>query len=577
MTDSQPFSLKVKHLKCFGEAAQGFEEIKPITLIIGRNNSGKSSLLDLIEFVTNKEIKIPEELWHSRQRPEIIGTSLLTESEIKPVFRDSHSQGGIPGRNHWEFGKKLIGSKLAWRVDETRGNKFLSLGPCEDGSRPVDDLRDARIYQQQLGDMVANPFSGKEFRRIHAERNIVPEADSANTLTISGNGQGATNVIQNFITKANLPSELIEKTILDELNKIFGVDGHFTDIVCQQYPTNYWEIFLKEDTKGLIPLSQSGSGLKTIILVLCFIHLLPVVAKKSLADFIFAFEELENNLHPALLRRLLSYLSIKAEEEKFILFLTTHSNVTIDLFNKNPNAQIVHVTHDGKTASCKTVKAYVDNRGILDDLDVRASDLLQSNCIIWVEGPSDRIYLNHWISLWSNGVLTEGTHYQCVFYGGRLLSHLSSKNPDEVDQGISMLNVNRNALILIDSDKKTARAQLNNTKKRMVSEIKNADGLSWVTAGKEIENYISANAVSSWLAKNNPSSARQVQQVGQYENFFDYLNLLSKDLGKSYSSKKPLLAEHISPHTNRSDLENTLDMASKLDEVCSAIRKWNNL
>ena len=33
---------------------------------------------------------------------------------------------------------------------------------------------------------------------------------------------------------------------------------------------------------------------------------------------------------------------------------------------------------------------------MLNDLDVRASDLLQSNGIIWVEGPSDRIYIKRW-------------------------------------------------------------------------------------------------------------------------------------------------------------------------------------
>ncbi len=577
MADSQPFSLKVRNFKCFGEEAQGFEEIKPITLIIGRNNSGKSSLLDLIEHVTKPEISIPEELWHARQRPEIIGESVLTEAFIKPVFREERSRSGIPGRNHWEFGEKLIGSKLTWRLDKRRGNNFLNLGSCPDGSKPVEGIPDKQHYEQQLSDMLVNPFAGKEFRRVHAERNIISEGDSANTLTITGNGQGATNVIQNFINKANLPSALVEETILNELNEIFSDDGHFTDIVCQQDVTNYWEIFLKEDTKGLIPLSQSGSGLKTILLVLSFIHLLPFADKKKLSDFIFAFEELENNLHPALLRRLLSYLTRKAEEEKFVLFLTTHSNVTIDLFSKNPNAQIVHVTHDGKTASCKTVKTYVENRGILDDLDVRASDLLQSNGVIWVEGPSDRIYLNRWISLWSNGELAEGTHYQCVSYGGRLLSHLSSKDPDEVAQGVSMLRVNKNALILIDSDKKISRTPLNSTKKRIVSEIKNASGIAWVTAGKEIENYIPENAVSNWLVQEGICATNKVTQVDQYSNFFDYLDSLSKGLGKNYSLKKPLLAERISPHINRNDLVNTLDLSSKLDEVCNAIRKWNNL
>jgi ATPase involved in DNA repair len=43
-------SIKVKNYKCFGENPQGFDTIKPINVLIGRNNSGKSSLLDLIDY-----------------------------------------------------------------------------------------------------------------------------------------------------------------------------------------------------------------------------------------------------------------------------------------------------------------------------------------------------------------------------------------------------------------------------------------------------------------------------------------------------------------------------------------------
>ena len=34
-----------------------------------------------------------------------------------------------------------------------------------------------------------------------------------------------------------------------------------------------------------------------------------------------------------------------------------------------------------------------DNYDVLDDLGAKASDIFQSNGIIWVEGPSDRIYI----------------------------------------------------------------------------------------------------------------------------------------------------------------------------------------
>ena len=41
-----------------------------------------------------------------------------------------------------------------------------------------------------------------------------------------------------------------------------------SELVCQLLQTNTWEAFLTEGGKGRIPLSASGSGLKTVILVL---------------------------------------------------------------------------------------------------------------------------------------------------------------------------------------------------------------------------------------------------------------------------------------------------------------------
>lgn len=548
MTKPENLLLKVRHLKCFDKPEQGFDELKPINLIIGRNNSGKSTLLDLIEYAIKGIMVVPKSLWHAEQAPEMIAEVPLSAEELSAVFPEGTSGGEIryPYSNHWQFGKKLIGAKFRWRLNEAQ-NRFISIGACLDGTRPLDEIENASKYLERIANRLGNPLSGKEFRRIFAERNIVPELDEDN-LGVTGDGKGVSNLIQNFITKARLPSNLVEVTLLNELNAVFKTDARFTSIVCQRLDNKAWEIYLEEEHKGRIPLSQSGSGLKTIILILVYIHLVPVIENKSLSNFVFGFEELENNLHPALLRRLLSYIHQQAKSHGCMFFLTTHSNVEIDFFNKSEDAQIIHVTHDKQRAYCRTVKTYIENRGILDDLDVRASDLLQSNCVIWVEGPSDRIYLNRWIDLWSEGKLSEGNHYQCVFYGGRLLSHLSSDEPDLVQDAVAILKVNKNSAIIIDSDKRNNQTPLNDTKKRIIGEVESNGGIAWVTKGKEIENYISAGVISNWL------DGQVIADVGQYENFFDYLDSIKAGVGQRYSSRKPLLAELLSPNITKENI-----------------------
>lgn len=563
-------SIKIKNFKCFGPEPAGFDTILPLNFIIGRNNSGKSSLLDLIAYgVTPSDLRAQG---HRGQPPEVQFSQPLPEKILKSVFQQNSGSGPIDG-NHWEFGKAWLGKRISWSVDSQKNYGAISLDPPL-GLRSLDS---ERKFQEQLVSGL-KPFEGRYFKRLSAARDIVPEKANSSNVAIYENGQGATNAIQCYLNSAALPSTLVERRILDALNKIIQPDATFLRIQVQlvhaEFPkgsgfSEAWEIFLHDDKGRCIALSQMGSGVKTILLVLINLILIPHSERHDLGDYVFGFEELENNLHPALQRRLFLYLREIVSTDSCILFLTTHSNVPIDMFSRDPRAQMVHVAHDGERASATLVTKYSHGKAILEDLDFKASDILQSNGIIWLEGPSDRIYVNRWIELFAPKPLIEGVHFQCMFYGGRLLSHLFAGMPeDDIDRAIQILRMNRNGIILIDSDRESLGNEINATKDRVVAEIVNASGQAWVTCGREVENYIPSDI----LLKLYPANATPIQR---FESLKDWLEKGAIGAGKKFSRTKVDFAREITPHLTRADLEKMWDFSSHMSRIITTIKQWN--
>lgn len=568
MNTIESLAVKVKNYKCFGDEEQGFTKILPINVIIGRNNSGKSTLLELIQYVVHP-FEDFQKLGHKGNTlPEVFLMQPVQEPELRTVFREG-THGGPIKVNHWMFGSKLTGSTIRYKLKTDGQRQFISIDTPVKLPEGIDEM------WNQLARRMPNPLSGKIFKRLRAERDIVPEGDATSwPPVVSENGDGTTGTIAAFLTNSSLPREVVEVNLLDSLNRIYEPDCSFSRILAQRIGpgTTLWEVYLIEKSTQIpVPLSQTGSGFKTILLTLVYLYLIPRMEQQPPQNYIFAFEELENNLHPAVQRRLMWFIRDFALGQGCYTFLTTHSNVIIDMFSRDNKAQIIHTTHDGTRAVSRRALTYVDNKGICDDLGIRASDLLQANSILWVEGPSDRLYANRWIDLWSNGELKDGVHYQCMFYGGRLLAHISALDPEKkLTDAIPILRLNRNAIFLMDSDKKTSSDKINSTKKRIAQEITDIGGLAWITDGKEVENYIPPEVITKHYGKSTQSS------LGKYEDLAEYLDKnIGKGEGKRFEKAKVEFAATVCPMLSKDNLQSILDLPTKLTEICEKIKAWN--
>ncbi len=559
-------NLKSKNLKCFGQKAEGFDTIKLVNVIIGRNNSGKSSLIDLLEYATVPDENHLASLAHKATRPSVFFDLKLTEDALKNVFAAGSSGGPIPD-NHQRYGLQFVGQKLTLQITS---NKLTCIHAPDTLFTGIQDhVKNEKV--NLLAQNASNPFLQYKLKRIYAERDISPELQSNSNQTVTGRGEGATAVIQGFLNFRHRKKSLVEVDLLNALNEIFNPDSYFERITAQlDEASNKWEIYLYEARKGgWIALSQSGSGLKTIILVLINLILVPEIENARINQYIFAFEELENNLHPAIQKRLFSYLYKQAQINDVHFVFTTHSNVVIDLFSDKEDTQLLHISHNGEVATVSPVTTYGSKKTVLDDLEFKASDLLQSNGVVWVEGPSDRVYINKWIHEYSEGKLQEGIHYQCLIYGGALKSHLSAEVPDEVAKAIAILNINQNAVFFTDRDRDTATAKLKATVIRLKEEFfQHATSLFFITEGREIENYIPVSSVRSAF------DLEGLEQIERFAKADEYISYLQGMTGLK-SLDKVQLANKVSEFLSKEELDKMYKLRTEMKKVVTLISSWN--
>lgn len=252
--------------------------------------------------------------------------------------------------------------RVNFMLDNTRVDQATLFGPgVALGTWPI---RQVNAYLSKS--FFFSPFRHSTRRlSVVGTQNLAPDGTNlAQVLhTIGSRDRELFDAIEHFVQEA-LPD-------IGRLQVTLELGGQQTEVH-----------FRAPASRALIPLHEMGGGVEQLLMVATVLHLTDSTCPLFL-------EEPESHLHPGAQRFLLGRLADDGRQ----VVLTTHSPTFL---NTQQPTRVYRVMQTGGRTAVHSLAATDALGPILHDIGARKSDVLLSDAVLFVEGPSDAQVWEAW-------------------------------------------------------------------------------------------------------------------------------------------------------------------------------------
>lgn len=412
------FKIKIKNYKSIKDSGE-IEIDDRIMAFIGQNNAGKSAILDAIQcvFPSVKKNVIKSDFHkgtHDNVEIIIWFNGITDEYLEEKLFADVIYKLTDKAKKLQEDNVSEDKVETAWKkVEETREQK---LAEVKEFYQVIDNSMCIKMVVTNSERMTTKYYvdvdSIKEIKETELKKvlpilKVIPairdpknestagtnsylkeliamlDDDMATSISISGNNTVSYKQLNEIIAKESAKRcQSISNSITGYYNEAIGVND-FEVIVSSDVNiskgTTYYTKILDRSTGIESDILNCGTGYQSMIILSILEAYVELAQKKT--EYILIIEEPEVYLHPSLQRKMIDTLLMISLNNQVVF--SSHSPITV---GKMERSQIKLVKREDGEATISDITV----SEVIEELGIRADDILVNKGIIFVEGRDDK-------------------------------------------------------------------------------------------------------------------------------------------------------------------------------------------